>query len=104
MKKPLQVGDRVAVYQSGYRHVARVERVFTEDGSVAVKTTTNQEFIAARQQCRLLVKPERRRVWVSSKLFESDQRLPHGMTGISRSFFEGYIEFVEVRKKKEPWC
>jgi hypothetical protein len=115
MKKPFQVGDRVAVYGlDGNCELVRIKTTITGlpangqlylDEKDTVKTTVPRyDFSMAHpKQCRRLVKKPRRRVWVNqytegvygSAYAEQGAAENAGRNSQGREL----VEFVEVRRK-----
>lgn len=103
MKRPLIVGDRVAVY-CGERIVGVVSQIFFS-GNVSINTGAPFKRGPFHQrQCRRLVKKKSlRRVWA---------RIPDYGAGSCKVFFDQkeaeslcpgsaeIVEFIEVRRKK----
>lgn len=104
MKKPFQVGDRVRVY-GHYTLSDGSEATVTQvyDTMIDLKITGSAElFLAHPKQCRRL-KPKAPllRVWIPNTSLPHDMISPVEDSGwISRDPREGWIEFVEVRRKK----
>lgn len=110
-KKPLQVGDRIAVYGidgngAPIRKTATIES-FTKEGAVYVTDPESLHKVGPAgydltmphpKSCRRLVKKPRRRVWVKMPTDFHPQHLTNGMVSVVP--VAGWSEFVEVRKKK----
>lgn len=98
MKREFKVGDRVRVYGARYNgtvepFVATIEHIY-QNGSIKVSSDNIMYCEIHPKQCRHLVKKERRRIWVKFH--------PQGQiytVECSEPQEEGWIEFVEVRRK-----
>lgn len=103
--KNYKVGDRVKIYGCIFRssdeslHHITVDGLTGEikeiclSGYITVKTNFDETFLAHPKQCRKLVKKERRRIWVSP---DYEFLGPDNTSLIPK---EGWLEFVEVKKK-----
>lgn len=66
MKKPFEVGDRVAVYDGGKRKTGKVSAVDEMFGTLGVDyDLPDRRCFVHPKQCRRLVKRERRRALLS---------------------------------------
>lgn len=114
MSRPLQVGDRVAVYGAifstkkkeyfgsavDWRKGEVVGTVQAGD-MIVFKDEWGEDFTAHPKQCRRLVKKERRRVWVYQDRLGSITEQP---TAYYRDQPPDdspghWVEFIEVRRK-----
>lgn len=106
-----KVGDRVAVYgtvpcelnkySNAYKRGAKatVTNVHADD-EIEVETIYGKT-VCHPKQCRRLKKKERRRVWVFPPHLESDSPHMVAANGPVYSDEGAWIEFVEVKKRKE---
>ena len=101
-RKPFEVGERVAVYDSGRRIVATV--IGNQDPRLIVRAGTGP-FPVWPQQCRRLKKRERRRVVLNIREYDKEIR------GVKWADDDRWhlglyysdnpcIEFIEVRRRK----
>lgn len=96
------VGDRVAVYKEE-RRVGVVDQVGDDCGSSRIKVMfSNVDFQwCYQQQCRKLIKKQRRRIWIrESHIPKDDELLSIPVGSYEFSGGEPLAEFIEVRKKK----
>jgi hypothetical protein len=113
MKKPFQVGDRVAVYGHGgigwKRWTGRVldptkgAEILGPDFIRVEIEKLNEVVHAHEKQCRRLVKKPRRRVWLGEDDMK-EKGLVTGWGGIvdisaTGKPEKGFVEFIEVRRK-----
>jgi hypothetical protein len=100
-RRPLAVGDRVAVYDGGARHVARVMGYGADvDGTVLVEVEGDITGHVHRRQCVRLV-PKRRREWILARhshtgawqVFGPEWQQPHN---------EPFLDVVRVREVVSP--
>lgn len=122
MKKPFEVGERVAVYENASRWVGSIEAdkgtvrgTFLPDGVFWVRCDPSENegapnlLAANAKQCRRLVKKKRRRVWIPQHCIDERYDVMRVYqvrpAEISREPWEKpkddgpLIEFVEVRKR-----
>lgn len=111
MKKPFEVGERVAVYGHralafGVRVVGLIEamdqderRMYPTGVKVRDEKYSGQAYFAHPKQCRRLVKKERRRAWLSARALRDfpGRRITADLGGPG---WDDSIEFIEVRKGK----
>lgn len=94
-----KVGDRVAVYSGSLYsgHAGEIICVL-QTGELSVDVGDLDYLIVRPQQCRKLVKKKRRRVSVNPAFINA---VSESTLTIWRPYpVPGWIEFVEVRKKK----
>lgn len=94
--KAFQVGDRVAFYYEE-RYVGIITGISGDGKICQIKTTDGKSYfnIVHTKQCRHLKKRELRRVWVFfDKVGNTVGPVKHDPGT------PGYVEFIEVRKKK----
>jgi hypothetical protein len=110
MKKPFQVGDRVAVYgheRGKLRQCGTVEGMKGEEpisfpDTIKVRIHPGCALYCHPKQCRRLVKKPRRRVWIEeSELGKSNHdvwvQFDAGQLQVRAG--EKLVEFIEVRRK-----
>ena len=99
--KPLKPGDRVRVYETaGLRDACMFNgRVTSVEDDLVFVLGVNRPY--HRKQCRLLVKKERRRVWINSNAFNYPELndTAKEIHFASLKPMQNWIEFVEVKKK-----
>ena len=97
-----KVGDRVRVYHGLMRFDGTVKQTSTSLLAVEYELSSGEKRASEfqTQQCRKLVKRERRRVWLMRGQLEQG----YGVIAAEYSQPEGnaYAEFVEVRRKAKP--
>ncbi len=65
MKRPFEVGDRVAVYNEKNRYAGEtIESSYPDSDYLIVRLNNGRIVTAHKKQCRRLVKKERRRIWI----------------------------------------
>lgn len=106
MKTQLKVGDRVAVYEVGFRCVGVINNI-DSGGRLWVSDLDHhlgaRQFLCHEKQCRKLVpKAPKRRVWIDKEyLFHAmEASLDDGLSVRPMLVCKDDIEFIEVRKKK----
>lgn len=97
-KKPLQVGERVAAYSGGDRHVGTVERKLSS-GAYEIDVESGHLLVHPKQ-CRRLVKKPRRRIWLFKAYLDGGRVQGSPILLAPPNTSEAWIEFSEVRKKK----
>lgn len=104
-----KVGDRVAVYHGVFHNRAhgRVTGLY-QSGEVSVLLDNNVQATVWPQQCRRLVKRERRSVWISTQAMKDVQGGTNPDWGRIVVFYENprlddpsVIEFREVKPLKK---
>jgi hypothetical protein len=121
MKRPFQVGDRVAVYGlDGNCELVRIKTTITgfassgqlyldEKDTVRLTVPKYDFSVAHPKQCRRLVKKVRRRIWIEPYVLTSMARSQSegwkycGLDSVGiqpNEVYPGAVEFVEVRKGK----
>lgn len=95
------VGDRVAFYDLAKRHTGKVVANSTEKEVRVAVDGTGCDCLLAPQQCRLLKKKQRRRIWVNPENYDIKLQLTNRQAYLR---FPGeqtnsWIEFVEVKKR-----
>lgn len=103
MKKPLQVGDRVAAYTINGRKTGILQHI-GEDGITQVKLDELHHGHTYAQghlkSLRRLRKRERRRVWLMRNTVINNVAIRYEKPEL---FSDGWVEFVEARPGKgEP--
>lgn len=99
MKKPFEVGQRVAFYCGGRRDTGVIKKISELTGMVTV-ATDRADFFVHPKQCRRLVKKERRRFWIDIEgAILSDKYLWRTNVMIKNPGLDSWVEVVEVKKK-----
>jgi len=106
-RKPLAVGDRVAVYWYDGRFTGEIDRISNE-GSTGpryfIQFDTGLAKWAHVKQCRRLVKRERRRVWISESNLGNLAVHSQGHSVVvwkDKPMLDDAVEFREVRKERK---
>lgn len=98
MKKPFKIGEIVFVYDNGDRFKATIKEVMPSN-RIVVETCNGLKarLLILPQQCRRLVKKERRRFWIKDlPIFGMDFA---NCVVTERPGADGWIEVIEVKKK-----
>lgn len=101
MSREFKVGDRVAVYSSKKRFKGTVTSdVITSAGLIQIKFDDGYLWDFFPQQCRRLIKKQRRRVWVHKEVIDNEDISDDVTFDFNQIKINQYdwIEFIKVKK------